>query len=291
MSKDEEFTWLPHNIHELDDMLQENCLYTVDLDTSFRGETIFSTEQLDRKLSSLFKRDIYFNNTKVTRTSNSTTSHVVMDKCNFINMVYHNNYGDFDNDYCLQAIGFFHNGPSSTEARQHPTTPAKLVQQFAEKEEDMFELTITIRRGEDNNDAPARGLTTYNLMKDPMEVTRVIEHFNLMDKANRISMATPSIPTLQVRLKEPVTSYMENDAINTEPLMIYDPTPQRAADGNTELWAHLQIKHDPTKKITFEGIAGRTDLEEIKHRLSYHGEIVSDFKPEVWSAEGFPQFT
>jgi len=88
--------------------------------------------------------------------------------------------------------------------------------------------------GRKGTDAPATGLGTYKLMSDWAQVSRFMNHFNLLDKISRVWKPTESIPTLQVRLKETFTKLKTNDSINTEPLRI-----QKASRGKTELWAHL----------------------------------------------------
>ena len=94
--------------------------------------------------------------------------------------------------------------------------------------------TLEIRKGKDVTDAPAAGTRTYNLMSDPVRVSRVIDHFNLMDKSIRIGKPTLSIPTLQVRLQETFAKLMADGLINTNPVKI-----QKASKGKIELWAHL----------------------------------------------------
>ena len=98
---------------------------------------------------------------------------------------------------------------------------------------------LTIRKGKDATDAPAAGTRTYNLMSDPMRVSRVIDHFNIMDKTIRITKPTLSIPTLQVRLQETFAKLMADGLINTNPVRI-----QKASKGKIELWAHLPAESD-----------------------------------------------
>ena len=56
----------------------------------------------------------------------------------------------------------------------------------SEPERDPYELTIMIRKGKDRTDAPATGLGTYKLMSDWAQVSRVMNHFNLLDKISRV---------------------------------------------------------------------------------------------------------
>ena len=118
-----------------------------------------------------------------------------------------------------------------------PKAPVKPTP--SEPERDPNELTITIRKGKDATDSPAAGTRTYNLLSDPMRVSRVIDHFNLMDKAIRITKPTLSIPTLQVRLQETFAKLMADGLINTNPVKI-----QKASKGKIELWAHLPTESD-----------------------------------------------
>ena len=119
-----------------------------------------------------------------------------------------------------------------THTQTLPKAPVKPT--LYEPEKDPYELTITIRKGKDATDAPAAGTRTYNLMSDPVRVSRVIDHFNLMDKSIRITKPTLSIPTLQVRLQETFAKLMADGLINTNPVKI-----QKASKGKIELWAHL----------------------------------------------------
>ena len=124
-----------------------------------------------------------------------------------------------------------------THTQTIPKAPVKPIP--SETERDPNELTITIRKGKDATDAPAAGTRTYNLLSDPMRVSRVIDHFNLMDKAIRITKPTLSIPTLQVRLQETFAKLMADGLINTNPVKI-----QKASKGKIELWAHLPTESD-----------------------------------------------
>ena len=119
-----------------------------------------------------------------------------------------------------------------THTQTIPKAPVKPT--LYEPERDPNELTITIRKGKDPTDAPAAGTRTFNLMSDPVQVSRVIDHFNIMDKATRITKPTLTIPTLQVRLRETFAKLMADGLINTNPVKI-----QKASKGKIELWAHL----------------------------------------------------
>ena len=71
-----------------------------------------------------------------------------------------------------------------------------------------------------------------NLKENALEETQA--HFNIMDKATRITKPTLAIPTLQVRLRETFAKLMADGLINTNPVKI-----QKASKGKIELWAHL----------------------------------------------------
>ena len=136
----------------------------------------------------------------------------------------------------MSAIQRIRNKDTQNEKDTHtqtiPKAPVKPT--LYEPERDPNELTITIRKGKDPTDAPAAGTRTYNLMSDPVQVSRVIDHFNIMDKATRITKPTLAIPTLQVRLRETFAKLMADGLINTNPVKI-----QKASKGKIELWAHL----------------------------------------------------
>ena len=121
---------------------------------------------------------------------------VVVNKLNFLNLICHDNYGTFEDDYELFISNFYPNTEGSSSCYRLPDSPLKMVERFNNIDGSNRELTVTIRRGKDPTDQPARGMQTYHLMSDPKEVIKVLEHFDLLGKIVRCTKATPQRPTL-----------------------------------------------------------------------------------------------
>ena len=261
--------------------MDDDGLYSLDLEASFTGETIRNEDQLYRKLEALFE-GLSYRDLKVTRQGNDFLSLAVVDKENFLGIIRHMNYGDFPGDYSFKISNFFEYGGDDEDKPEGQDTVLKLIP--AENIIDGMdrEITITIRRGQEPTDRPARGLQVFNLMANPEEVVKILKHFKIEDKITRVTKATPQRPTLQVRLKEPVHQIFGEEAYH-HPIRIYNPTPQLIETGASELWAHLHSSSEkPARKVTVEGIHGVINLEDVKHRLKFHGELTSELQPEVW---------
>ena len=81
---------MPYDISELN--LTDGRLYTLDLVTDFRGETVNTTAILKRKLSQLFSENhnhVEFIDIKVSRLRGFFVKQVVVDKRNFLTFVTH----------------------------------------------------------------------------------------------------------------------------------------------------------------------------------------------------------
>ena len=267
---------------ELDQALGESCLYSLDLNVHFRGETIRTESQLFDKLEILFD-GVCYRTLKVTRAGNDMKYQAVVDKENFLLLMRHRNYGDFDGDYRFLVSGFHENEGEDQEVFRTPDTPLKLAPQDNIIDGLDDEITVTMRRGRDPTDRPARGMQSFNLLKDPSEVLRILEHFDLYDKVTRCTKATPQRPTLQVQLKAPVGELFDGNSYKA-PLLVYNPTSQSEEGGATPLYAHIHLTSEiMPRRVVIDGIFGMVDLESVKHRLSYHGELVSDLEPMMWN--------
>ena len=279
---------MPDNTDDL--QLSDDKLYTLDLRVDFRGEMISSSGSLEKKLNQLFSGNtnpVEFKDIRVTKLRGFLVHQVVVDKINFLILINHQNYGDFEGDYSIRVLNYSENEQGKDDVNLHPDSPLKLVPTGETRSGFDKELTITIRRSADENSAPARGLVMHNLLSEKREMIRVLQHFNLIGKLTRAAKPTPSIPTIEVALTESVADLVQKDAINTDPLLIYDPTPQMKDSGGSQLWAHIDVDKGPrAKKLTIEGVVGRTNLEEIIHRLRYHGELLAEPVKNVWSSEG-----
>ena len=268
---------------KLCDSLSDELFYTLDLIVVFKGENIRSEEQLSRKMEVLFDNVSYVS-AMVVRDGWNTRFKMVVDKQNFMYLILHSNFGSFEDDYDFLISDFHPNLDGNTSCYKVPDTPLKMVERFNDIDGHNKELTITIRRGLDPTDKPAFGLKTFNLMSDPREVIKVLKHFDLVGKIARVTKATPQRPTLQVKL---TASVLETFDLNNymDPCSIYRPSPQSAEAGETELWAHLHRSGDnQRKRLTIEAVDGVADLDEIKHRLSYHGEMLTDLEPRYWES-------
>ena len=255
----------------------------LDVTAIFKGENIRSVDQLSRKME-LFFNSVTPVDMMTVRNGPHTTFKIVVNKLNFLNLICHDNYGTFEDDYELFISNFYLNSDGSSSCYRLPDSPLKMVERFNNIDGSNRELTVTIRRGKDPTDQPARGMQTYHLMSDPKEVIKVLEHFDLLGKIVRCTKATPQRPTLQIKLSETVLDTFDLDNY-MEPCLIYHPAPQSIDAGATELWAHLYRSGDnQRKRVTIEGVEGITDMKEIKHRLSYHGELLTDLQPRYWDS-------
>ena len=276
---------MPYDISELN--LTDGRLYTLDLVTDFRGETVNTTAILKRKLSQLFSENhnhVEFIDIKVSRLRGFFVKQVVVDKRNFLTFVTHRNYGDFQGDYSVRVIQYIENQGELTEVIPHPESPLQHAAAHSARPGRDKDLTITIRRGENENSPPARGRVMSNLLSDKREMIAVLNHFNLLGKTDLAAKPTPGIPTIEISLKEPVVTYQDTDPIATNPMLIYEPSPQMHEAGSSELWAHIDVEKGPKpKKLTIEGIVGRASIDEVLHRLKYHGDIVSEPEQKYWS--------
>ena len=282
MSDDDEFNLflkLPEGEQTWEEVIPKDKVFTVTLDVSFRGEEIRTSGQFSIKLARLFSPHVFFNDIKVTRPSAYFRYQVVLDTENMIKLVNNKNYGIFKNDYNITVMSYKVNLTEDGKVAEEECTPMRRVEQMKMRDGAENELVITMRRGGSPADAPARGMMTFNLLSDRKEVTRILEHFNLIGHVKRVSKATPSIPTLAISLHTSVEDLQ--DQITVEPMMVYDPTFQ---SGNSELWAHIKIdRNQQVRRLTIEGIAGRADLLEAKHRLAYHGSLMSELTPVIWT--------
>ena len=269
-------------------VLDDDGFYSLDLDVYFKGETIRTERQLYGKLESLFE-GLRYRDLRVTRQGNDFHSQAVVDKENFLGIIRNNNYGVFDGDYTFVIKDFQEfvaEDEDTTATHGHdenvlkPTPAENIVDGMNE------ELTITVRRGPDPTDRPARGLQTFNLMSDPAEVIKVLKHFKIEKKISRVTKPTPQRPTLQVRLTSSVDQLFGEDEY-IQPCLIYDPTSQSMEAGYTQLYAHLHSSSESlARRIVIEGIHGIINLSDVKHRLQYHGELISDIKPLFWNLDG-----
>ena len=272
----------PHK-EELELALKDQDLYLLDLDVDFTGETIRTENQLYNKLESLID-GVSYRDIKVTRQDDTFISHVVVNKSNFLDFIRHANYGVFLGDYKLVIRDFLEYGEDEEEVKvsmEHDdvlkTTPVENMVDGMD-----LELTVTIRRGREPSDRPARGMQTFNLMSDPAEVVKILKHFKIEKKITRVTKATPQRPTLQIRLTDPVSELFGEDEYR-HPCLIYDPTPQSVASGASQLWAHLHASSENvSKRVVVEGIHGVVPLPDVEHRLSYHGDLLSPPEPLLW---------
>lgn len=271
---------------ELEQALNENYLYSLDLDIHFKGELIRNEHQLWNKLETLFD-GVSFKTLKVTRLGNDLKHQAVVDKENFLLFIRHKNYGDFEGDYMCLISSFHENIGDDKSVFLTPDTPLRLAPQDNIIDGLDDELTITMRRGQDPTDRPARGMQSFHLLTDPPEVFRILKHFKLDDKVRRCTKATPQRPTLQVQLKAPVVELFDGNFYKS-PCLVYQPTRQTEEGGATALWAHIHLTSETLpKRVIIDGIHGMVDLKSVKHRLSYHGELVSDLEPMMWK-DPFP---
>ena len=271
---------------ELGVALNDYDLYLLDLDVDFTGETIRTENQLYSKLESLID-GVSYRDIKVTRQGDAFISTAVVNKSNFLDLIRHANYGIFPGDYTLVIRDFLEYGADEEEVKVNSEHDDVLKPTPVENMVDGMdlELTVTIRRGREPTDRPARGMQTFNLMSDPAEVVKILKHFKIEKKITRVTKATPQRPTLQIRLTDPVSELFEEDEY-LQPCLIYDPTPQSVASGASQLWAHLHASSEKaSKRVVLEGIHGVVPLPEVEHRLNYHGELLSAPEPVLWTED------
>ena len=277
--------WPPEGPKTWEEAVPRDKTFTVELNVQFRGVEITSTEQLRYKLDSFFGTDVCFKDIKVSKPRAYVLHQVVMDTENLMLLVKHDNYGKFENDYTIEVVSYRINKSTEGLVEDCVDSPMRLCEKVRARDGDEKELEIVMRRGPNPSDPPAKGMQTFRLLSELSEVTKILQHFNLVGKVTRVSRATPSIPTLAIEMTDTVEIWQ--DLINEEPMLVYKPTQQSMDSGRvSELWAHLRLdKNQRSKRVTIEGIVGRASLEEVKHKLSYHGEIKSEMTPVIWTSE------
>ena len=132
---------------------------------------------------------------KVSRLRGFFVKQVVVDKRNFLTFVTHRNYGDFQGDYSVRVIQYIENQGELTEVIPHPESPLQHAAEHSARLGRDKDLTITIRKGENENSLPARGRVMSNLLSDKREMTAVLNHFNLLGKTVLAAKPTPGIPS------------------------------------------------------------------------------------------------
>ena len=90
---------------KLTDHLLDDMLYTLDVTATFKGENIRSVDQLRRKMELLFN-NVTLVNLMAVRDGPHTTFKMVVNKFNFLNLICHDNYGYFEDDYELLISNF-----------------------------------------------------------------------------------------------------------------------------------------------------------------------------------------
>ena len=286
MESDDEnlFLKIPERSETWEEVIPYNSTFTVELNVKFRGEEIKTTDQLGFKLDKLFGREVWFKDVNVSRPRAYFVFQVVLDSKNLLALVKHENFGKFEGDYTVELISYKFNKTGSGTVEEVEDTPLKRFEGFAAREGEEKELVITMRRGSNPSDAPAKGMQTFRILTELAEVTKILKHFNLIGKVTRVSKATPAIPTLAIALKLNLEDVI--DTLNEEPMLVYNPSPQSRDTGSTELWAHLRLnKNQLTKRVTIEGIFGRASIEEIRHKLSYHGKIRGELTATTWTRD------
>ena len=262
----------PHKA-ELEMALDQDDLYILDLKIRLSGDPIRSEGNLIYKLSALVK-GINIRDANVTGLDHDLSHQIVVDKNNFLMLIRHEIYGE-QADRCLIINDFAVYGTNDSEESilkriQPPTTVDGLDK----------EITVTIRRGNNPSDTPARGLQTFNLMSDQKIVIMILKHFKIEDKITRVTKCTPARPLLSIGLTEP----LHPDDQVLQPCLIFDPEP--ADTESSQLWAHLQsTREDLPRKMIIEGIYGVVNLKDVEHRLKYHGDISSNIEPLMWNED------
>ena len=259
---------------ELEEALKNDDLYMLDLKLDLSGEPIRSEAQLSYKMNSLFK-GICIRDATVINFEDNIFHQIVVDKPNFLVLIRHKNYGDQDGD-CVVINDFVVYGADDDDENV-----LKKIQTSTSIDGLDKEITVTIRRGNDPMDSPARGLATYNLMAEQKTVIRILKHFKIDDKITRVTKCTPARPFLSIGLTEPLLL----DDQYKHPCLIFDPEPSET--NSSQLWAHLHsTREDQPKRMVIEGIYGVVDLKEVEHRLNYQGDILSNLEPLTWNEDG-----
>lgn len=271
---------------KLENLLRDDILYALDLEISVAGETFRSEDQLKTRLETLVE-GVTYRDMEINKMGNRFYPKVVVDKENFLSFIRNRNYGKYEGDYTCRIENFFEYESDDTGKELGPYSVLKRVEELTNIDCSHDELTITMRKGPNATDPPARGLNTFNALSDGRQVTRILDHFGILGKITRVTRVTPQRPTLQVKLTEPVMDLLNGDD-EAEPLGINTSSSRNGEQ--TPIWAHLHfLGANRPRKITIEGVDGIVDIKEVLHRLSYHGKVLSDAKPLYWSnAEGDP---
>jgi len=273
---------MPLGDESWNDVIPEDCWFTADLVIEFRGEVVRTGQQLRTKLDTLFGQDVIFTDMGVSRSGTFFRYQVVLDSVNLAKLTSHDNYGRFEGDYTVEIMRYRFNRTEEGTVERDLESPLKRMTKAPVRAGQEKELVITMRRGPNPTDAPARGMQSFRILTEMTEVKKILGHFNLLGRVTRVTKATPVIPTLVIGLEQNVEEV--KDSIEELPLRVYNPSPQSRFSGSTELWAHLRIDKDQfAKRVTIEGVKGRANLDEIRHKLSYHGEIKAELAPGVWT--------
>ena len=83
---------------KLCESLSDDLLYTLEVIAVFKGENIRSGDQLHRKMDALFD-NVSIVNIMIVRDGWNTRFKLVVDKCNFMKLICHDNHGSFEDDY------------------------------------------------------------------------------------------------------------------------------------------------------------------------------------------------
>ena len=258
---------------ELEEALKNDDLYILDLKLDRSWEPIRSEAQLSYKMNSLFK-GICIRDATVINFEDNIFHQIVVDKPNFLEIIRHRNYGDQDD--CVGINDFVVYGADDDDENV-----LKKIRTSTSIDGLGKEITVTIRRGNDPMDSPARGLQTYNIMAEQKTVIKILKHFKIDDKITRVTKCTPARPFLSIGLTEPLLL----DDQYKHPCLIFDPEPSET--DSSQLWAHLHsTREDQPKRMIIEGIYGVVDLKEVEHRLNYQGDILSNLEPLTWNDDG-----
>ena len=268
---------------DVDNLPNDNYLY-LDLVVNFRGEQIKTEGALRKRLELLLM--IYPNEVKVERKGRDFRYTILVSKGDLLEMINNENYGVFPGDYTIMIQHIKLDNEDNEGPETGPELPSRSMVE-ADAARSPRELTIVIRKGDNVLDAPARGMTVFNLLSDETEVVRILEHFNLVGKILRVAKACPGIPTLEIELTVDLDELVDSGMINTNPMPLYEPTAQSAERlGHSPLFAHAKIDKGATaKRVQIEGVNGRVSLEHLRHLLSFQGEIVSDLEELTWKVD------
>ena len=266
--------------------LPEDRNFTLNMEAYFKGEKIRSGWTLKNKIESLLRADLV--DAAVEKRGRNDVFTVVADKRNILEMISSPNYGIFAGDYTLMIKKICMNESEVIAPLALPETPIKRAPEQSQKVSTK-EVSVMVRRGPEEFDPPARGQAVQNFLSDPREIVRILDHFGLKNRVNRVSRACPGMSTLEVGLTDDLENLMANGHINLEPLVLYTPTRQSMELlGNSPLYAHINVdKGLMPRKIILEGVVGRTNLKEVLHMLTYHGEILPGTVEEMtWKDDG-----